>query len=223
LTSGAMYDVFFYVKSGTPKIDIVKWTSTTARASAVSIQNGIWANTGSITGVVNGDTITAAKATLLGSFYTTSTTQTQDALANRYFVNLFNPVIKPCQSTDGNLESTASSTYVQVGSMSIGYVSCLGNAYVNTTGKIAGQATAGLGVQLAIGSGTTTEATGDQPGMHYDGGTTTIATCLANLYEAPASGLVTRYLLFKYVVGGAGTVYARGDVVNNLLLAGVPC
>jgi hypothetical protein len=49
LTSGLPYDVFAYNNSGTLTLELLAWTSDTARATALVRQDGIWCKTGALT------------------------------------------------------------------------------------------------------------------------------------------------------------------------------
>lgn len=95
LTSGIGYDVFCYDNAGTPTLELTAWSSATARATALVYQDGILCKTGALT------------RRYLGSFYTTSTTETEDSSANRYLFNYYHR--KPRFLV--RYESTASWTY----------------------------------------------------------------------------------------------------------------
>jgi hypothetical protein len=96
LTSGLPYDVFCYDNAGTPALrSPVAWTSTSARATAITLQDGIYVKSGATTD------------RYLGTFYTTSTTQTQDTVQQRYLWNYYNRVKRPLE----RFETTANWTY----------------------------------------------------------------------------------------------------------------
>ena len=67
VTSGLNYDVFGYISSGALAVEKLAWTSTTARATAITLQDGRYCKSGDKTRLY------------LGTFYTISTTQTADA------------------------------------------------------------------------------------------------------------------------------------------------
>ena len=94
LTVSLPYDVFIYDAAGTLTLVFVAWTSQTARATALVLQDGVYAQTGSLT------------RRYLGTFYTVTTTQTSDASTNRYLWNYYNRL----SYSDYNPESTASWT-----------------------------------------------------------------------------------------------------------------
>jgi hypothetical protein len=82
VTSGQCYDVFAYLSSGTLALEKLAWTSTTARATNVTLQDGRLCKSGDKTRF------------LLGTFLTTSTTTTEDSGAKRYLCNANNDVYK---------------------------------------------------------------------------------------------------------------------------------
>lgn len=81
LTSGLPYDVFAYNNAGTVALrSPVAWTNTTTRATALTLQNGVYVKAGATTD------------RYLGTFTTTSTTQTEDSAAKRLLWNYYNRV-----------------------------------------------------------------------------------------------------------------------------------
>ncbi|MEK7461166.1 MAG: hypothetical protein AAB647_03075, partial [Patescibacteria group bacterium] len=75
------YDVFIYSNAGTPTIDtFVAWTNDTTRATALTLQDGVYVKNG------------AATRRYLGTFRTTSTTTTEDSLNKRLVWNVSNQV-----------------------------------------------------------------------------------------------------------------------------------
>lgn len=95
LTSGNCYDVFCYDNSGTPTLESLAWTNSTTRATALVRQNGVLCKTGDLT------------RRYLGTFLTTSTTETADAEATRYLWNYYHRTERYMEKTD----STTSWTY----------------------------------------------------------------------------------------------------------------
>lgn len=81
LTSGKNYDVFVYSSGGTLTAEFsAAWTNDTTRADALAQQDGVW--------VKSSD----HSRRYVGTFRTTSTTQTQDTTAQRYLWNASNRV-----------------------------------------------------------------------------------------------------------------------------------
>jgi hypothetical protein len=95
LVASRPYDVFCYDNAGTPTLEYLAWTNDTTRATALTYQDGVLVKSGDAT------------RRYLGSFYTTSTTTTEDSVANRYLWNYYNRVVRPMK----RVEATASWTY----------------------------------------------------------------------------------------------------------------
>jgi len=103
LTSGKNYDVFLYDNSGTLTLELTAWTSDTARATSLTLTNGIYLKTGALT------------RRYLGTIRTTSTTTTEDSMQRRFVWNLNNQVERllykntyPTYAYTGHAYSTAS-------------------------------------------------------------------------------------------------------------------
>jgi len=88
LTSALPYDVFCYDNSTVPTLEILAWSSATARATALTLQDGVLSKTGALT------------RRYLGTFYTTATTTTEDSLAKRFVWNYYNRVRRPMRVTE---------------------------------------------------------------------------------------------------------------------------
>jgi len=95
LTSGKPYDVFGFLSSGALALELLVWTNDTTRATAVTLQDGRYCKSGDKTRLH------------LGTFYTTSTTTTEDSQVNRYLWNRYNQAQRSLLKT----EATTSWTY----------------------------------------------------------------------------------------------------------------
>lgn len=95
ITSSLPYDIFAYNNSGTVTLEMLAWTNDTTRATSLSYQDGVLVKSGDAT------------RRYLGSFYTTSTTTTEDSKANRFLWNYYNRVRKDMYRE----ETTASWNY----------------------------------------------------------------------------------------------------------------
>lgn len=95
LTSGLPYDVFVYDNAGTLTLELLAWTNGTTRATALVTQDGVLCKTGALT------------RRYLGTFYTTSTTATEDSVAKRFVWNYYNRILREMHVFEG----TASWTY----------------------------------------------------------------------------------------------------------------
>lgn len=96
LTASKPYDVFCYNNSGTATLELLVWTNTTTRATALVKQNGRWVKSGATT------------RRYLGTIYINATGgQTDDTFAKRYVWNANNRVVRPMRV----VETTTSWTY----------------------------------------------------------------------------------------------------------------
>ncbi len=95
LTNALPYDVFAFNNSGAVSTEILAWTSATARATALVLQDGVLVKSGATT------------RRYLGSFFTTSTTTTEDSVLKRDLFNYYNRADRELL----RLETNASWTY----------------------------------------------------------------------------------------------------------------
>lgn len=79
-----MNDVFVYDSAGVLTLEVVAWTNTTTRATALALQDGILIKSGTTT------------KRYLGSFYATTAGngQTEDSVTKRYLWNYYNRVLR---------------------------------------------------------------------------------------------------------------------------------
>lgn len=110
LTSGKNYDVFAYNNSGTLALEFSSaWTSDTARADALALQDGIYCKSGTLT------------RRYLGTFRTTSTTTTEDSKGGtttqvggkRFLWNCYNRVARSASVIDTTDSWTYTTTTIR--------------------------------------------------------------------------------------------------------------
>ena len=89
LSNATPYDVFAFNNTGALALELSAWTNSTTRATALVLQNGIWVKNGALT------------RRYLGTFVTTSTTQTEDSVLRRYLWNYYNRVPRLLQRFEG--------------------------------------------------------------------------------------------------------------------------
>jgi len=82
VTTDVGYDVFCYLSSGAATLEKLAWTSATARATAITLQDGRYCKSGDKTRL------------WIGSFYADSTTTTEDSLNNRLVYNAYNRIYR---------------------------------------------------------------------------------------------------------------------------------
>lgn len=89
ISNNTNYDVFVYDNAGTVTIDtLVAWSTATARATAIVLQDGVYVKNGATT------------RRYIGTFRTTSTTTTEDSESKRFLWNMNNRVQRSLRVTD---------------------------------------------------------------------------------------------------------------------------
>lgn len=81
VTSNLPYDIFGYLNAGVFTLEKVAWTNTTTRATALTIQDGVYVKSGDAT------------RRYLGTIHTSSTTQTIDSKRQRLVWNMYNRIL----------------------------------------------------------------------------------------------------------------------------------
>lgn len=174
LTSGANYDVFGFLSSGALALEMLVWTNNTARATAVTLQDGRYCKSGDKTRLY------------LGTFRTTSTTTTEDsgfnsktAARKRFVWNAYNRVRRVVSIE----EDTASWTYASPGNTR--QVRASADNQVEAICGLAGEATIDLVAALTGSINVLGASTWTQIG--YDS-TTAAGVYAASSYTASYSG-----------------------------------
>ena len=107
LSSGFNYDVFIYSNAGTLTLAASVWTSNTARATAISLQDGVYVKTSD------------KSYRYLGTFRTTTTTTTEDSEAKRFLYNCSNQVRRSMLGTLGYVDDNAGQTFTHLGTLNV--------------------------------------------------------------------------------------------------------
>lgn len=90
-TANTNYDIFAYNNSGAVALESTAWSSATARATAITLQDGIYVKSGATT------------RRYLGTIRITGTTgQCEDSLSKRFVWNLYNRVIRRIRVVDNS-------------------------------------------------------------------------------------------------------------------------
>jgi len=202
LTSSLPYDVFCFDNSTVPTLEILAWSNSTARATALVYQDGVLVKSG----------VTTRR--YMGTFFTTSTTQTEDSVANRYLYNYSNRVARVMQ----RFESTASWNYT---------LATLRQANASTSNQInfiQGVAEDAVTARV-LGVFTNTSACTAQVGIGLDSTTTNTAAVfmgtgsssfavgvMADYIGTPAIGKHFLAWLESSVATGTTTFYGNGTL-----------
>lgn len=88
LSGTSCFDLFTYLNGNSAAFETVMWTSPTVRSTDISIQNGRYCKVGDATRLY------------LGSFYTSSGGQTDDAESKRFVWNYYNRQLRKGKKTD---------------------------------------------------------------------------------------------------------------------------
>lgn len=101
-TTSTLYDVWVYNNAGTPALELLAWSSGTARATALTTQDGVYVKSGDAT------------RRYVGSMYTTGVSgQTADSDSNRFVWNYYNRVWRPMSCNDSTNSWTYSSSTIR--------------------------------------------------------------------------------------------------------------
>lgn len=185
LTSGLPYDVFGFNNSGTLNLEMLAWSSTTARATNIVLQDGIYVKSG----------VTTRR--YLGTFYTTGTTTTEDSPSKRLVWNCYNRVLRRLVVAEGTASWTYTTATWRQGNGStanqLAIMSGLAEDGIDVTLKAHGSnSTGGTNFGIAIGLDSTTtpaqNSATDNAGTPSAGVMTTI---VARFADAPELGYHT--------------------------------
>ena len=204
LTSGLPYDVFCFNNAGAFACDApVAWTNGTTRATAITLQHGVYVKAGTTT------------RRYVGTFYTTSTTTTEDSFAKRLLWNYYNRaprVLRVLEATDTWVYSTATLRQAN-GAVANQLAVVVGVAEDPITIEVVGSASSDAITDqflVAIGEDSTTT-------MKVGTIAARVSAFVANLLGAPRASLHTSpavgyhfYAWLEYA-GAVGTTTWRGD------------
>jgi hypothetical protein len=152
------HDVFGYLSGGALALELLAWSSGTARATALARQDGALVKSG------------APTRKYLGTFYTTTTTTTADSLTRRLLWNHYNRVTRGLSRSNGTSHTYATSTWRLWNNDStqvLDFVAGLAEdavpvgQHVNTVGTSSGFAW-GLGVNWSSGAPSLPTLSGSQ-------------------------------------------------------------
>jgi hypothetical protein len=151
-TCALPYDVFGYLSGGALAVEKLAWTSATARATGISVQDGRYCKTGDKTRLY------------LGSFCSTSTTTTEDSATKRLLWNMYNRVTRVLLRKDTTASwayTTATARPLNNSSANRVEVLCglAGLSCVRLDGTVlTSNSSADVGRQMLIGRDSTTAA-----------------------------------------------------------------
>lgn len=224
LTSGKNYDVFAYQSSGTLTLEMLVWTSDTARATAVTIQDGRYCKSGDKTRLY------------LGTFRTTSTTTTEDSAGGtttqvggkRFLWNYYNRTPRPMLVKDTTASWSYTTGTIRQGNAAAGnkveYVVGIAEDMIESTlhGMILAKSNSARAASIGIGLDSTTAYSGFGAAMYNVGTANYQWTSEAHYRYLPAIGY--HYLAWcELGADGTSTFYGSSDGVQTGLLANIFC
>lgn len=207
LTANTNYDVFGYDNSGALALEALAWTDATTRATAITLQDGIYVKSGATT------------RRYLGTIRITGTTgQTEDSAAKRFVWNMYNRMSRRSFVSDTTDTWTYSTfTWRQAnGSTSneVAFIRGLDEDLVHgaVTGIVAPSDSTAYAVGVRVGLDSTT--TGWSNGL-FAGGLATRPHINSQIqlqsFFGGYPGLGYHRLVWQEIGGGAGTQTWRGD------------
>lgn len=160
-TTSQMYDVFVYDNAGTLTLDLTAWSSDTARATAITTQDGVYVKSG------------ALGRRYVGSFRTTTVSgQTEDSAKARYVWNYYNRVEKNLRANDATASWTyatatfrAANSNTTLGQGRVATVVGVAEDNINAVYNSAGSNTGGAEGIVGIGINSTTTDTSATSGI----------------------------------------------------------
>lgn len=215
LTNDLPYDVFAYSNAGVVALELLAWTSKTARATALVLQDGVLCKTGALT------------RRYLGTFHTTSTTTTEDSAAKRLLWNYYHRVSRPLlrlETTDSWTYTTA--TWRQANGAAANQVAVvIGVAEVEIALDVSitgSNTTVGVSFSVAMGEDSTTSPVAGQV-IGPASSTTGRVSAAARLTKRPAVGYHA-YTWLEYSVatgvttweGDAGVVWMQNGLTGSM-------
>ena len=210
-TTATPFDVWIYDNSGTLTLETTNWSSASARATALTTQDGVYVKTGALT------------RRYLGTVCTTGVSgQTEDSYANRLVWNYYNRVRRPQKVVDAtNTWNYTTATWRQANSSSA-------NQFANVTGvaedaqtvEVWADSSNASAVYVAVGVGIdSTSANSAQIYGGYNGGSGVHSALYANYTDIPAAGLHT--FAWLEISQASGTTAWYGDAGISYLQSGM--
>lgn len=210
-----MQDMYIYSNSGTPTIELTTWTNDTTRATAITLQNGVYSKTGALT------------RRYVAAFYSTTAGngQSEDSVAKRYLSNYYNRVLRPMRVVEGTNTWTYSTAAFQqtnaAAANQLDFVVGVREDIVKAQAiGISSSATADLTTATGIGLDSTTVNSAQILGSRSTpgGGASNIASTIAEYEETIAVG---KHLLVWLEYASGATVTWYGDNGGSIIQSGI--
>jgi len=217
-TAAKPYDIFGYDDSGVLALESLVWTDDTTRATALTLQDGIYVKSGDAT------------RRYLGTIYTSATGQCEDSKAKRFVWNEYNPVWRPMIVKDTtNTWSYSTSTLRQARASSANQLDFVQGrdrttvradvmAHADLTGTNNPQAVAAIGLDSTSAKATDSLSNGN--GQPISGASGGAAYCSAN-FEGYCGAGRHRLVWLEWASVTGGTVTWYGDNGGSITQSGI--
>jgi len=175
-----VYDVFIYDSSGILGSELVAWSTTTARATALTTQDGVLVKSGDAT------------RRYVGSFYCTTAGngQTEDSVANRYIWNYYNRIPRPLRVVGTSSWNYTTATWRQAN-----------NSSTNQLNFVVGWAEDAMTADVVANFSNTASAIG-YAGIAYDSTTAPASNMISSLNAGTTNNMSTRANVTVYPAVG---------------------
>ena len=207
-TTNTNYDVFVYDNAGTLTLDLVAWSSDTARATALVRQDGVYVKSG------------ATARRYVGTLRTNGTSgQTEDSAAKRFLWNYYNRVLRKMLSADEPANTYAYTTAAwreQNANTANRLEFVIGVAEDTVRARNIGEgSTTTAAFHIGVGEDSTTVNSADRMGgVNNAGGVSLIAE-----YSSPMSAGYHYLAALEY--GGTGVTMQGDNNIPDRVQAGI--
>jgi hypothetical protein len=202
-TTSTMYDVFAYNNVGVLTLELLAWTNDTTRATAISLQNGVYVKS------------TDAGRRYLGSFRTTAVSgQTEDSKAKRYLWNYYNRAARYLYAAAVNSSWTyATATWRQWNANTSNQIDCvIGVAedavHIWDSCPISAASTASAAIGIGVDVTNADSSTQKGPGQSQTGGGTMNVTAS---YESVIAAGRHFFAAIEIVSNGVTTTFTGAN------------
>lgn len=148
-TTNTNYDVFAYDNSGTVTLELVAWSTDTARATNITTQDGVYVKSGATTRRYLGTVRTGSSVGFV-----------PDTEAQRYCWNYYNRLPRPMKVVSTSNWTYTTATYRQANASTTNQLDCVIGVSEEpvevTLATTAANTSAGVAVRIGIGLGSTT-------------------------------------------------------------------
>lgn len=230
--SGKNFDVWYFDDSGTKRIGTgAAWTNDTTRADALVRLNGVYVNNATISnmrfGSASGNTVSvsANRATYLGTIRMTADGQCEDSLAKRFVWNAYNRRARPMRVIEGTDSWAYTTATIRQANNSaanqLAFVRGLNEDAVRADVQaVAANSSAGPAFYASIGLDSTSASSASTKWPVVNAPASNANCTLAPSYDG-LPGLGYHYLAWLEYSQASGTTTWLGDAGGTLVQSGI--